>query len=266
MVTIMTDIADYPPNFWIDRNLDREHHMVCGSAVAIEQAAAAGYASDRVFRTSGMIVRPEFYQPFHHCRSYERRRLGLDPELPTGLVMFGGFGSRRMLTIARQIKNANLKTQLIFICGRNDPLRRQLQSMRLPFPHYIEGFTREVPYFMRIADYFVGKPGPGSISEALVSGLPVIVESNAWTMVQERYNTAWIAQNGVGVVLRSFNDIATGLTTLLSDVGQGFRTRVNALSNRALFEIPDILESLIATRDFPRQMPEGDFAHRHLSA
>ncbi len=266
MVTIMTDIADYPPNFWIERNLDHEHHMVCGSAMAIEQATAAGYSSDRVFRTSGMIVRPEFYLPFQHCRSCERRRLGLDPELPTGLVMFGGFGSRRMLTIARQIKNANLKTQVIFICGRNDRLRRQLESMRLPFPHHIEGFTREVPYFMRVADYFMGKPGPGSISEALVSGLPVIVESNAWTMVQERYNTTWIAQNGVGIVLRSFNEIAAGLTTLLSDAGQGFRARVNALNNRALFEIPDILESLIETRDFSREIPEGDFAHRPLSA
>jgi Glycosyltransferase family 28 C-terminal domain len=266
MLTIMTDIADYPPNFWIERSLDREHHMVCGSAVAIAQATEAGYTSDRVFRTSGMIVRPEFYLPFHHCRSRERQRLGLDPELPTGLAMFGGFGSRRMLTIARQTANAGLKTQLIFICGRNERLRRQLESMQLPFPHHIEGFTRDVPYFMRVADYFVGKPGPGSISEALVSGLPVIVESNAWTMVQERYNTRWIAQNRVGVVLRSFNDIGTGLATLLGDAGDGFRTRVKALDNRALFEIPGNLESLIAPRDFPRPISEGGVAHRPLSA
>jgi hypothetical protein len=41
-----------------------------------------------------MIVRPEFYQPLEISREYERRRLGLRADLPTGLVMFGGFGSR----------------------------------------------------------------------------------------------------------------------------------------------------------------------------
>jgi len=42
---------------------------------------------------------------------------------------------------------------------------------------------------MQLSDYFVGKLGPESVSEALVIGLPVIVERNARTMVQERYNT-----------------------------------------------------------------------------
>jgi 1,2-diacylglycerol 3-beta-galactosyltransferase len=254
MVTIMTDLADYPPNFWIERDLDHDHYMVCGSQLATNQAIAAGYGRDRVFRTSGMIVRPEFYLRSQHNRSSERRRLNLDPELPTGLVMFGGFGSRRMLTIARQMANADHKTQLIFICGRNEGLRRRLCAMRLPFPHHIEGFTRQIPYFMHISDYFVGKPGPGSISEALVSGLPVIVERNAWTMVQERYNAQWIAQNGVGVVLRSFTDTVSGIDTLLGDADrtQRFRQQVCALNNRALFEIPDIFDSLIARRQTNR--------------
>lgn len=46
-------------------------------------------------------------------------------------------------------------------------LCHKLEAMVLPFPHRIEGFTGDIPYFMRIADFFVGKPGPGSISEAL---------------------------------------------------------------------------------------------------
>ena len=41
---------------------------------------------------------------------------------------------------------------------------------------------------MQLADFFIGKPGPGSISEAVQQGLPVIVVDNAWTMPQERYN------------------------------------------------------------------------------
>jgi len=243
MATILTDLADYPPHFWMER---QEQYLICGTAMAAAQALAMGHPSQRVFRTSGMIVRPEFYRPMHICRSQERRRLGLKADVPTGLVMFGGFGSRRMVTIARQVAEAGLETQLIFMCGQNEQLREQLAAMALPFPCHIESFTRDVPYFMRLADFFVGKPGPGSISEALVMGLPLIVERNAWTMVQERYNTEWIRQNRFGVVLRSFAEIATGIRLMLdAEQFSQFLGRVAALDNRAVFEIPEIIDILI---------------------
>lgn len=56
-------------------------------------------------------------------------------------------------------------------------------------PHAVLDFTSEVPRRMAAADYFIGKPGPGAVSEALHCGLPVVTFRNAWTMPQERYNT-----------------------------------------------------------------------------
>jgi Glycosyltransferase family 28 C-terminal domain len=246
MATIMTDLADYPPHFWIER---QDQYLICGTATAAEQARAIGLPPERVLRTSGMIVRPEFYKTFNICREQERCRLGLLPDLTTGLVMFGGFGSRRMMTIAKQVADARLKTQLIFLCGRNQRLREQLAAMELPFPHYVEGFVPDVPFFMKLADFFIGKPGPGSISEALVMGLPVIVESTASTMAQERYNIEWIVQERVGIVLRSFSEIAKGIATMLNPQHLArFRNRASALGNRAVFEVPGILDRLIADR------------------
>jgi hypothetical protein len=244
LVTILTDLADYPPHFWIER---QEQYFICGTDAAAQQAIAMGHSEDRVLSTSGMIVRPEFYQPLEIRRTDERIRLGLSPYLPTGLVMFGGFGSRRMITIAQRVAAAGLRTQLIFICGHNQKLRDRLAALDLPFPHHIAGFTREIPYFMRLADYFVGKPGPGSISEALVMKLPVIVDRNASTMVQERYNTEWVLENGVGVVLRSFNEIAEGIGAMLDAARHAtFRYRLRSMNNQAVFEIPDMLEALMA--------------------
>jgi hypothetical protein len=76
--------------------------------------------------------------------------------------------------------------------------------------------------------------------------LPVVVERNAWTLPQERYNTEWILEKKVGVVLKSFREIDAGLRELL-DVSNFARFRANAAAivNRAVFEIPDILESLL---------------------
>jgi len=244
MVTILTDLADCPPHFWIER---QKQYLVCGTATAARQAIAMGHDRARVFRTSGMIVRPEFYRPMELSREAERIRLGLDPELPTGIVMFGSYGSNQMATIARKIETARLKTQLIFVCGHNDKLREHIEGMKVSYPFHCVGFTPEIPYFMQLADFFIGKPGPGCISEALVMGLPVIVERNAWTMVQERFNTDWIAQNRLGIVLPSFRQIAGAVSTMLDrEQFLLLRASVEALHNRAVFEVPEILDALIS--------------------
>lgn len=244
MVTILTDLADCPPHFWIE---PQKQYLVCGTPAAAEQAIAMGHAPERVFRTSGMIVRPEFYRPIEMNREAERIRLGLDPDLQTGIVMFGSYGSSQVTAIAKRIEVAGSKTQLIFICGHNDKLRERLETMKLSYPFHCVSFTQEIPYYMKLADFFIGKPGPGSISEALVMGLPLIVERNAWTMVQERFNTDWIAQNGFGVVLPSFRDIGTAVSTMLDrEQFAGLRVNVEAFDNRAVFEIPEILQALIS--------------------
>jgi UDP-N-acetylglucosamine:LPS N-acetylglucosamine transferase len=215
--------------------------------VAARQALAIGLAPQRVLRTSGMIVRPEFYNRPSICREDEQRRLGLDPRLPTGLVMFGGYGSRRMLTIAQSMAESRPAIQLIFICGHNEYLGQRLTAMKLPFPCHVEGFTQNIPYFMQLADFFVGKPGPGTLSEVLVSGLPVIVARNTSTMVQERYNTEWIMQNQLGIVIRSFSEIAEAIASITDEkLSRLFRARVAMLNNRAVFEIPDILDQIVA--------------------
>ena len=110
---------------------------------------------------------------------------------------------------------------------------------------FVEGFTKEVPRYMQLADYFIGKPGPGSISEAVAMRLPVIVERNAWTLPQERYNAEWVREMGVGIVLPNFRGIARAVEELLEPAAyERFREATERLENRAVFEIPEILEQI----------------------
>jgi UDP-N-acetylglucosamine:LPS N-acetylglucosamine transferase len=243
-VTVITDIADYPPHFWIERVSD---YIVCGSAKAVEQARALGHGEDHIFRASGMILHPRFYEPVEADREAERRRLGLNSTFPTGLVLFGGQGNSVMLKIAERLDRSGMALQLILICGRNRRLQEKLRARKFRIPYFVEGFTNEVPYYMHLSDFFIGKPGPGSISEALAMKLPVIVERNAWTLPQERYNADWIVEQGVGIVLPNFRGIAAAVREFLPPASLArYRARAAAIENRAVFEIPEFLEKIMA--------------------
>jgi 1,2-diacylglycerol 3-beta-galactosyltransferase len=240
-VTVLTDLADYPPHFWMEK---QDQFLIGGTARAIEQAKQMGFPDERVFRTSGMILRPEFYDLPEFDRAAERARLDLSPRTPTGLVLFGGEGSNVMYSLAECLGNSASDLQLIFICGKNAHLRERLSRLETKNRIVLEGFTREIPKYMRLSDFFIGKPGPGSISEALHMGLPLIVERNAWTLPQERYNTDWIAGQGVGMVLRDFHEIEGAVRTLLAGEIVLMQERIARLNNRAVFEIPPILDRI----------------------
>jgi UDP-N-acetylglucosamine:LPS N-acetylglucosamine transferase len=239
-VTVMTDMADLPPHFWIEPEVDQ--HLVCGTQHARAQALDAGCTPARVHLASGMILRPDFYDPSPADRRALRVEAGLDPEAPTGLVLFGGTGSRAMIRIAKELSDA----QLILMCGRNRELVRALNALPARAPRAVVGFTQDVPRWMHMADYFVGKPGPGSLSEAVQAGLPAIVTRNAWTMPQERWNTEWVRSNGLGVVRPSFRSVRAAADEIVRNLPE-YRERVRRIENRAVFEVPEILERILAT-------------------
>ena len=242
-LTILTDLADYPPHFWIERR--QRQYFICGTDKAVEQALALGHDRANVFRVSGMILNPAFYEMTGlsaEQRAAERARLGFQADRPVGLVLFGGQGATVMYDIARRLPDR----QLLLICGHNQKLAAKLRALRRDAPIFVEGFTKEVARYMQLVDYFIGKPGPGSISEAVAMRLPVIVVRNAWTLPQERYNADWVRDQGVGIVLPNFSGIAAAVDQLLEPSAYArFRAATERQENRAVFEIPEILEQLL---------------------
>jgi 1,2-diacylglycerol 3-beta-galactosyltransferase len=243
-VTVLTDLADYPKHFWIE---SQPQYLVCGTEHAVEQARELGHSNGTVFQTSGMILHPRFYEPEPTNRIAEREKLGLRPDVPTGIVLFGGYGTSKMLHILRQINKSSLPVQLIMICGRNEKLAQALRQEPTRIPIHVEGFTTDIPYFMALSDFFIGKPGPGSISEALSKRLPVIIDCNAWTLPQERYNAHWVREKEVGLVVQHHRQIAAAVAELLKP-GELARLRERAgnMHNQAIFEIPQIFEKILS--------------------
>src|SRR5579862_2835442 len=196
-LTVLTDIADFPPHFWIER---KPQYFVCGSEKAVQQAHEMGHPDEHIFPASGMILHPRFYEPRTADPLAERERLGLRRDLPTGLVLFGGHGSHVMRDIAERLNRSKLELQLILICGKN---------------------------------------------EALAMHLPVIVECNAWTLPQERYNTVYVQEKEVGVVLHHFTEIEGAVAKLIEPSALSrYRGNTTKLENRAVFEVADILNKI----------------------
>ena len=243
-VTIITDLADFPPRFWIEPV--KEQYVIAGTEKAADQARAMGHDDTHIFMTSGMILRPDFYVEDNSDPVALRREMALHEDLPTAIVLFGGHGSKVMYDITEKLDATGLPVQLILICGRNEELAMKIRARQWKLPVHVIGFTKEVHKLMRAADFLIGKPGPGSIAEAMVRKLPVLIECNAWTLPQERYNAEWVKEKGVGIVLKSFDDITDGVKRMLDSRTLGvFRRNVAAQENRAVFEIPEILAMLL---------------------
>jgi UDP-N-acetylglucosamine:LPS N-acetylglucosamine transferase len=147
-----------------------------------------------------------------------------------------------MLRIAKDLSD----TQLILVCGHNAALAKKIEALTPSAKHVVLGFTSEVDHVMRLSNFFIGKQGPGSLSEAVHMGLPVITFKNALTMPQERYNATWIQENALGIVVSSIREIKAAAQELIEKL-PAFQENVARIDNRAVFEVVEALEKIIET-------------------
>jgi 1,2-diacylglycerol 3-beta-galactosyltransferase len=145
-----------------------------------------------------------------------------------------------MLDIAKHLDDV----PLILLCGRNQALAEALRALRRRAAQAVVGFTDDVPRLLRLGDFFIGKPGPGSLSEAVHLGLPVLTFDNANTMPQERYNVRWLKEQGLGRAVRHTRELRKALDRLPQAPRSGTADPA-APANRAVFEVVDILDELM---------------------
>ena len=100
-VTVPVDFEEVKPRYWFTPKV--EQHYLVATARLEQQARAARIPESFIHRISGMPIDPEFYEAPQINVVEELARLGLDPELPTGFVSFGGQGSVLLTEIARSV-------------------------------------------------------------------------------------------------------------------------------------------------------------------
>lgn len=207
-VTVITDLTTFHPS-WINPAVDI---ITTATEEARERAIRLGAAPAKV-KVLGLPVRSAFRR-LPSDRRAVRKALGLDPDAPVILLMAGGQGMGPVAEIAQAVAHAGVQAQLVLIAGRNPTLQKQLQSTVWPIPTRVLGFVDNVHAWMVASDILLTKAGPGTIAEALICGLPMILY--AYIPGQERGNVDFVVQHEVGIFAKDPREIAATVRAWLA--------------------------------------------------
>ncbi|MDE2229799.1 MAG: hypothetical protein KGL11_12270 [Alphaproteobacteria bacterium] len=249
-VTIVTDFCEPMHAAWIQSD---DQYVVCGTPKCREQARRFGLPETRIVETKGLVLSPKFHALARATTpagaTASRAALGLAPDRLTGLMMFGGRGADRMLDFARAIEASDLPVQMIYVCGTNRETANDIAMLPARRPRHVIGFSDAIERYMAASDFFVGKPGPGAISEAMVMGLPMILEVGARLLAQERYNANWARAMGAALSFRNIDGLCAAIAQLSEpDRLAAMRRAVAAHPNTAIFDLPALLDEIFSER------------------
>jgi 1,2-diacylglycerol 3-beta-galactosyltransferase len=218
-ITIVTDLATTHA-LWYHPGVDL---CLVPTEEARRRAIKNNVSPDRV-QVVGLPVADRFCRPAGD-RAALRSQLGWPADLPVAILVGGGEGMGPLEKTALAIAESRLPLSLAIITGRNRKLKASLQSRNWPMPTFIYGFVREMPNFMNAADILLTKAGPGTITEALNAGLPMILYSRL--PGQEDGNVVFVVAAGAGVWAPKPREIVSVLQGWLENPEKRLRVAEN---------------------------------------
>ncbi|MBE2237067.1 MAG: glycosyltransferase [Caldilineaceae bacterium] len=195
-VTVVTDLTTAHP-LWFHPQVDA---VYVASENTQAMARRAGIADERI-HLLGLPIRPAFARP-PRPQAALRAALGMALELPAVLLIGGGEGIGPVEEIAATCdaslsRGGKIAGQIVVICGRNKALQERLAARTWATRVRINGFVDNMPDWMTACDCVVSKAGPGTIAEALICGLPLVL--SGFIPGQEEGNVPYVVDNHVGL-------------------------------------------------------------------
>jgi 1,2-diacylglycerol 3-beta-galactosyltransferase len=208
-ITVVTDMVSVHA-LWYDRHADL---VVVPTELAKQRALRFGVPEGNL-RVVGLPVA----EAFRHLPADSapfRADHGWDPDLPVALLVGGGDGMGPLRRVAKAINKRQLPLTLAVVCGRNAELKADLEAVDWKIPTHLYGFTDQMPQFMAASDILITKAGPGTISEAFIAKLPLVLFSRV--PGQEDGNVDYVCDHGAGVWAPHPGDVADALEDWLAN-------------------------------------------------
>jgi len=232
-VTVVTDLATAHP-LWFAPEVD---HCLVPTEAARQRALRAGLPEDKT-EVVGLPIKPAF-AALRAERDRVRAHLGLQPDRLAILLVGGGEGMGHLYEQAAALDEAGLPLQLVIVAGRNDRLRQRLQQRKWKLPTIVYGFVHNMPELMAACDAIVTKAGPGTVSESLAAGLPLLI--SGFIPGQEEGNVSYVVEGGAGVLATTPEAIVAQLRKWVAGGPEALR----AISHNALaLAHPDAAEKI----------------------
>jgi processive 1,2-diacylglycerol beta-glucosyltransferase len=235
---------------WVDPDADA---FIGATANICAAAQKLGMAAAKV-HYGGFLLHPHFYAP--PLTAQEKTALRADPELQlpaermTLILSTGANGAQNHQRFITELEAAQLKVNVIALCGRNTAARTQLQSYGQQLQHVALrplGYRSDMLQLMQVADAIVARPGTGTTSEAIMAGCPILFNTLGGVMPQEWITVKYMrAQQFPAQRLKKPRDLATQVRALLADPGALQRMQQQMQALRPPQTPQDIIERLCA--------------------
>ena len=208
-VTVITDMVT-THDFWYNQRVTL---TLAPTEEARERGLAIGLDPERI-KVIGQPIADQFRRP-SASKGELRTVLGWPQNLPVVLLIGGGEGMGPIEETVAAINSAGLDMMMVVVTGRNQSLKTRLEKASMQTPNKVYGFVENMPDLMNAADIIITKAGPGTISEAFVAGLPIILYAKM--PGQEDGNVDFVVEKGAGVWAPTPTSVVQTLTGWLKN-------------------------------------------------
>ena len=190
-ITVVTDLVSTPVS-WYQKETDR---CLVPTHEAYHRGVDVGMPPEKMQMT-GLPIHPNFINNLL-SKAEARQKLGWVPDKLAVMLVSGGDGMGPVYETVKAINDARFDIQLAIVAGRNERLKRQLNTIDWNQPTYVYPFVDFIATLMAASDILITKAGPATITEAGVAGLPMILSGRV--PGQEDGNVRLVINNGAGV-------------------------------------------------------------------
>jgi processive 1,2-diacylglycerol beta-glucosyltransferase len=205
LVSIVTDFEAHA--LWMAEGVD----LYCVATEETKARLVARGANAAGVVATGIPIAARFSDKIN-ARTV-RRALGLRDDLPTLLVLSGGFGMGPVGKILAGLDQVEHECQIVVVCGRNVELRRELAAQDRRHPTRVLGFAPNMHELMALAELIITKPGGLTSSEALAMGRPLLIVDPI--PGQEAANSDFLLERGAAAKVNRVEDLPFRVGQLL---------------------------------------------------
>lgn len=231
-------VTDYDVHeFWVHKGV---HRYFVASEEVKWQLQRKGMTAEQI-HVSGIPIHPVF--SVKPDRAAVAAKLGIRADLPTVLILSGGFGVGHIERVVADLGRLPFEMQLVVIAGRNEKLKEELIFVEVPrtVTKKVFGFVTNIQDFYAAADLAVTKSGGLTVSECMAMGLPMVIF--APIPGQEERNCDFLLENGAAVKAKDLATLEWKVYLLLSNVELRRRMAERAAATARAHAAHDVLRA-----------------------